>query len=162
MGGYVVTNPEPTTRLRSDDLITVLAPATFGSNCFEKGLLLKGGKKEQKFDTEKLNSVSEEVGGSKESLQANSDIYGKELLTAAEVIIPLEDPLPSLPDFKQERAELQRRLAESLARERALRAKLRACQLPLPSDLETPRTERARAHLASPRYHVPALRNPPL
>merc|ERR1712183_874598 len=114
---------------------TVLAPAQFGQHVFQQGLLVGRGSPSRHDSLDKLLSVSEEGGGSKERCVGPHQV--------AEVIIPLEDPLPSLPDLQQERAMLQRRLADSLSREKALRAELRACQFPLPSTLETPRSERA-------------------
>lgn len=38
--GYVMTNPKPVTKLRADDLVTVLAPASFGRDCFEKNMIV--------------------------------------------------------------------------------------------------------------------------
>mmetsp|Transcript_44062 Transcript_44062/g.139909 ORF Transcript_44062/g.139909 Transcript_44062/m.139909 type:complete len:1037 (-) Transcript_44062:650-3760(-) len=38
--GYVMTNPKPVTKLRADDLVTVLAPASFGRDCFEKNMVV--------------------------------------------------------------------------------------------------------------------------
>jgi len=152
--GYVVTNPVPTTKLRSDDLVTVLAPSSFGQHAFEQGLLVGQQGQPGRSGEAKLVSLSEEAGGSKAARPGFEDPNDASLVGAdksvAEVIIPLEDQLPSMRDLQQERAMLQSKLGESLGRERALRAQLRACQFPLPQHLETPRSERGRSQLGSP------------
>merc|ERR1712013_347205 len=114
--------------LRADDLVTVLGTKEFAEDCFEKGMIVNALGAPRKHTsafstlptTPKLNRVVER--------DEKEVVPQKEKVDAADVLcIPLEDPLPCLPDLQQERNMLKKQLADSLAREKALRAQLRAC-----------------------------------
>merc|ERR1719210_1492731 len=99
-----MTNPEPSVTLRSDDLVTVLAPAQFGQHCFEQDLLIGAHGAPSRLDLEnKLIALSEE--GPKEA-RTVTEVPVAPTQSGAEVIIPLEDPLPLLPNLHQDRASL--------------------------------------------------------
>lgn len=67
--GYVLTNPDPDTKLRRNDLITVLAPPEFGKACFERGMIAvqspahhKEDKDDRKSSEPSKEIIDESVG----------------------------------------------------------------------------------------------------
>mmetsp|Transcript_11360 Transcript_11360/g.28623 ORF Transcript_11360/g.28623 Transcript_11360/m.28623 type:complete len:1253 (-) Transcript_11360:74-3832(-) len=210
--GYVVTNPHPDTRLRPDDLVTVLAPKAFGEDCFEQGLVIGAvgaPRAEDPDDDCSPTSPASKVGSptarsrndtspsavlerredgeaspANPAREATERLFGVQDVPQARSLQPPSAPPPpagfqagadeaggivpeaafpsSLYEMQQELAATQRALRESQGREAALRAQLRACSLPLPAMLETPRARGGNSSLGAFSIQSNAQTQPPL
>jgi hypothetical protein len=156
--GYVVTNPHPSTPLRHDDLVTVLAPKAFGDDCFDQGMIPAAIGAPRADDPEdEAGQPAASIGAANREESGNAVVKGAFAAGSQDASrspsagafpagadeaggISQEAPIPSLYELQLELATTQRALNESMGRENALRAQLRACSFPLPATLETPRS----------------------
>jgi len=127
MSSYVITNPEPSTVLREDDLVIVLGTAEFGQRCFDLGLIVgaTGAPSctdlEESFEPTPDASPIVKAGdpcGFVDSSNPNTDGMPslREEATASDAV-PIESALPSLPHMQQELLTIRGLYSGSLRRE---------------------------------------------